>query len=91
MNLTNLDPQAAGAFIPSLKELRGQITAAFDIRGTVGAPRIGGEMSWRNGKVVVVPEKKPPARDTAQAGTAGKPHAARGEALHGSALLTETP
>ena len=91
INLTNLDPQAAGAFVPSLKELRGQITAAFDIRGTVGAPRIGGEMSWRNGKVVVVPEKKPVTRDTAQAGAAGKPHASRGEVPHGAALLTEMP
>jgi hypothetical protein len=92
LNLVDLDPQAAGVFLPSLKELRGQITAAFDIRGSFAAPQVGGQMSWRNGNVVVVPAQKPDSRDTAQARAAGKPHASRGEAPSGAAaLLTETP
>jgi translocation and assembly module TamB len=63
LRLQNLDPEPLAAFVPSLKTVRGQISAAFEVHGTVAAPELGGEMSWRKGKLVVIPA--PPHADKA--------------------------
>jgi autotransporter translocation and assembly factor TamB len=57
LRLKDLDPAAISAFVPTLKVVRGQISALFQVKGTVAEPRLGGEMRWRKGELVVVPEK----------------------------------
>jgi translocation and assembly module TamB len=54
LRLVNLDPEAISAFVPALKVVRGKISAAFDVRGTVSDPQLGGEMRWRKGELVVM-------------------------------------
>ena len=58
LRLENLDPQAISVFVPALQGVRGQISAAFEVQGTVADPQLGGEMSWQKGEVVVIQEQQ---------------------------------
>jgi len=54
LELKNMNPEGISALVPTLEVVRGEITAAFEIRGTVARPDIGGEINWRKGDLVVV-------------------------------------
>jgi autotransporter translocation and assembly factor TamB len=54
LELKNMNPEGMSALVPTLQVVRGEITAAFAIRGTVAKPDVGGEINWRKGDLVVV-------------------------------------
>jgi autotransporter translocation and assembly factor TamB len=58
LRLKNLDPEAISMFVPALQVVRGQISAAFEIQGTVADPQLGGEMTWQKGELVVIQEQQ---------------------------------
>jgi translocation and assembly module TamB len=58
LRLKNLNPEAISVFVPALQMVRGQISAAFEIQGTVADPQLGGEMSWKKGELVVIQDQQ---------------------------------
>jgi hypothetical protein len=64
LRLRNFNPEAISTFVPSLQVIRGQISAAFEVRGTLSEPQLGGQMSWRKGEVVVAGKEENRRRTT---------------------------
>jgi hypothetical protein len=66
LHLQDMRADGLSALVPTLKVVRGLVSGAFAISGTVADPDVGGELGWREGNLVLMRKPSDPARGRAQ-------------------------